>query len=246
MPGSTNRLTGRWAKRAYVGFTGAVKFFSEGSAVVTGNPVRSSFATAVDQGLISENVYPTGSRAKILIFGGSLGARTLNKAVIAAADKWTNLNNFDLTIQTGPSMFAEVSRCYASLGTGHVQVLSYIEDMPEALLASKLVVCRAGASTLAELQVVGKPSLLVPFPHATDNHQLSNARDMENAGASVVLEDHLCDGEALVHAVEGLLDDATKLKNMGRAALSMAQPLAAKNIALDILACCNHTSGVKA
>lgn len=246
MPGSTNRLTGRWAKRAYVGFAGAVPFFPEGSAVITGNPVRSSFAEAVDQRPTHHGISQKTSPAKILIFGGSLGARTLNKAVMAAATQWNFSEDVAMTIQTGPTMFPEVSRCYSNHKSGQVEVLSYIEDMPVALMEADLVVCRAGASTLAEIQVVGKPSLLVPFPHATDNHQLRNAQDMENAGAAVVLEDHLCDGEALVQAVEDLLGDATKLKNMGRAALSMAQPHAAKNIALDILASCNHTSGVKA
>ncbi len=243
MPGSTNRLTGRWACRVYLGFQGAAKFFPAGSPVVTGNPVRASFAHSAAKRNSRKETVLASPKSHILVFGGSLGARTLNQAAMSAADLWSSNNNLEFVIQTGPGMFQEVSDRY--IASDNVQVLPYIEDMPAALLKADLVVCRSGASTLAELQVFGKPSILVPFPHASDDHQLSNARDMEAAGAAMVLEDHLCDGKTLAEAVKLHLANVIKLEKMGAAAASLARPHAAQNIALDILYYCGNPAGRK-
>jgi UDP-N-acetylglucosamine--N-acetylmuramyl-(pentapeptide) pyrophosphoryl-undecaprenol N-acetylglucosamine transferase len=149
-----------------------------------------------------------------------------------------------MLVQTGPREHANVAATVtAAAPGGALTVVPYIDDMATELARADLVVCRAGAMTLAELHCLGKPALLVPFPHATDNHQLRNARDCEEAGAAVVLTDDECDGPRLAAAVAALLDDPARLEALGKAARRLARPQAAAVIAADVLALAGHPAG---
>ena len=231
VPGSTNRLVGRWARRIYLGFGGAARYFKASRCVETGNPVRAAFLTA------GPEAAPGGGRtgASLLVFGGSRGAATLNAACRGAADLWCARADMSILIQTGPRDHAAVSEAFAAAAEGRIRVVPYIEDMAAALKGADLVVARAGAMTLAELQCVGRAAVLVPFPFATDDHQLRNAEDCARAGAAVVLKDDQCDGPALAGLVDELLGDPERLRRMEAAAASLARPGAAAVIADDLL-----------
>ena len=232
VPGSANRLAARWARRIYLGEEAAQRWLPADRCLLTGNPVREAFrgeAPAPSFALPQPDGEPG---LRVLVFGGSGGARTLNRAVVAAAAAWNDRPGLALVVQTGRDAHAEVAAAYTA---ARVRVLPYIDAMPAVLHWADLVVCRAGAMTLAELAATGRPALLVPFPHATDNHQLRNARAREAAGAAVVLEDRDCDGAALVREVDRLAGDPARLAAMGRAAAAQARPQAAEEIAADVL-----------
>ncbi len=242
IPGSVNRLVGRWARRAYLGFAGAAKWFPAGVCVATGNPVRGAMAAAGER--------PRQARADsdgarhVLVFGGSGGAATLNRAVAAAAGGWDGRPGLTMLVQTGPREHAATAAAVAAAApSGNLSVVPYIDDMAGELARADLVVCRAGAMTLAELHCLGKPAVLVPFPHATDDHQVRNARDCEAAGAAVVLLDAECDGPRLAAAVAELLGDPARLAALGDAARALARPQAARVIASDLLALAGHPAG---
>ena len=242
IPGSANRLLGRWVRRIYLGFASAASFFPAGRCVDTGNPVRSSFLAALGPG---DQAPQQHSGFRILIFGGSSGARTLNRAVAEAARVWARRGDLSFRIQTGTSDREMVDKACGAAGTGFT-VDAYIKDMAAALRWADLVVCRAGAMTLAEIQALGKPAVLVPFPHATDDHQLRNAEDCARAGAAVVLEDRRCDGPTLITTIDDVLRDPDQLAGMGRAARALARPGAARTIAADLLEMAGHRTGSKA
>lgn len=242
IPGSVNRLVGRWARRAYLGFAGAARWFPAGVCVATGNPVRGAMAAAGQAGRTA-HVAPSGAR-HVLVFGGSGGAATLNRAVSAAAPGWNARPGLTMLVQTGPREHAATSAAVQAVApAGNIVVVPYIDDMATELSRADLVVCRAGAMTLAELHCLGKPAVLVPFPHATDDHQVRNARDCEAAGAAMVLLDAECDGPRLAAAVEALLGDPARLSALGAAARGLARPQAARAIASDLLALAGHPAG---
>lgn len=235
VPGSANRLVGRWAERIYLGFAAAAERFGSAKCVTTGNPVRAAFVGAQE-----EEESPWGdlgaAGGRVLVFGGSGGARTLNEAVAGAASRWPTKPPRGLLAQTGPAQVEEVRAAVAQAGLGNARIEPYLMEMVQALRWADLVVCRAGAMTLAELQAMGKPAVLVPFPHATDDHQMHNARDCEQAGAAVVLPDAECTPEAFLALTTELLADPDRLRRMGEAARGLSRPDAAERIARDLLA----------
>jgi len=238
IPGSANRLVGRWARRVYLGFGAAARWFRAGTTVVTGNPVREAF-----NGIPAPADPVAGENRRVLVFGGSRGARTLNLALVEAAGIWRKRGDLELRIQTGPAARDEVAAAWEGAAGPRVAVDGYIEDMPDALSWADLVVSRAGAMTLAELQAAGRPALLVPFPHATDDHQTLNAEACHEAGAAQVLADGDCDGATLAAMVDELLADGDRLRDMGRAAAGLARPEAAGIIAADLLNLIGHPAG---
>ncbi len=232
VPGSANRFLGRWMKRVYLGFSSARKYFRAEVCRDTGNPVRRSVVESFKGSAAPE--LQAGNRRRVLIFGGSRGARTLNRTVMAAAAVWSERTDLEFLAQTGPEAWEEVQAgCREAT---NIKVISYIQDMASELARADLVICRAGAMTLAEIQCAGRPAILVPYPYATDNHQLHNAEDCATAGAAVVLEDKDCNASNLVPLVDELLQDELRLSRMGTAARAFARPDAAEEIAGDLLA----------
>lgn len=230
VPGSANRLLSRVASRVYLGYPDAAHLLPRTSCLVTGNPVRAAFAapaTAAER--------PPGA-LRLLVFGGSRGARTLNRAVSEASPRWRGLAALSLRVQTGEGERDSVAAAFAGWPPERVRVEAYIDDMAEALRWADLAVCRAGALTLAELAAAGRPAVLVPFPHATDDHQVRNARAVEAAGAALVLRDEECDGVRLAAAVEELASAPDRLAAMAAASARLARPEAADVIARDLLA----------
>lgn len=228
VPGRANRLLGRFVDAVFTAYPDENGAFDAGKVVRTGNPVRREIVglagnTALDRGGMN-----------LLVLGGSQGARAVNEFVLAA---WPRLEKAGVSLwhQTGKGDFERMREGYGSGKNGTARVSDFIDDMAFAFDWADLVLARAGASTLAELAVAGKPSLLVPFPFATHDHQLGNARYLEKAGAAVTLEQKNCTPDVLAGAILRLFADREKLSSMAAAAKAEARPNAAKDIAERLL-----------
>src|SRR5215470_4892306 len=195
LPGWTNRVLARFVDRATVSFEEALPFF-RGKAVVTGNPVRREFFE-IPKKIRNPNEF------SILVFGGSQGARAINEAMIASLSILKSSPvGLRVKHQTGPSDFERVRSAYRDAGwatvrqrdtLSHVaEVSSYIDNMVDDFAKADLVICRAGATTTAELIAAGKAALMIPFPFAADDHQRKNAEALESSGAArMILQQEL-------------------------------------------------------
>lgn len=226
LPGSANRLLGRWVDRVFLSFPDEAGVFDPGRSRVTGNPVRAAIREAGAAGAAR----PAGRR--VLVAGGSLGARAINEAV-AASLEGLRARGFSLWHQTGTDDLGAVRAAYARAGWSAEQarVEPFIDDMAAAYAWADLVLCRAGATTVAELAVMGKPSVLVPFPHATHDHQTANARRLERAGAALLLAQDILAATDLPGALDALFAEPGRLERMGAAARTLGAPDAAKTLA---------------
>ena len=222
-PGATNRWLAPLARAVCVP-SAAAKARLGGLGTVTGNPVRPEFAAI--------GPAPFSTRASILVFGGSRGARSINQAMTAALPQLEAMMPPPRVVhQTGPEEHDDVVRRYASHPGLSAEVHPFIDDMPARLAAADFVVCRAGATTLAELAAAGRPAILVPFPHAADDHQRLNAEAVRDAGAAIVIRDELLDGPCLTAEIGALATDRPRRERMAVAARTLARPDAAARIA---------------
>jgi UDP-N-acetylglucosamine--N-acetylmuramyl-(pentapeptide) pyrophosphoryl-undecaprenol N-acetylglucosamine transferase len=222
MPGLANRLVGKRVQAAAVNFPAAAKWFR--NAEVTGIPVRQEFFDV-----------PPCTQHHLLIFGGSQGARLFNNTLPRIVPDLLNAIP-DLTIlhQCGARWVDQTQAAYAETNAdaSRWQVSPFLDDMPARFAKASLVMSRSGASTVAELAAAGKPSLLVPFAAAADDHQKRNAEEMVRAGASVMLtEGELADPRKLLDQLKALLTDPGRLAAMSAAARTQAHPGAAVCIA---------------
>ena len=214
MPGMTNRRMARFARRALVSFNEAVPFFPAGRVEVTGLPVRPEFFTIPEK--------PRATPPVILVTGGSRGSRTLNYAT-------RDLPPLDarIVLQSGRDMHDEMRK---SIKNPNVEVRPFLDDMPQAFADADLIVCRSGAGTVSELAASGKPSILIPYPFAADDHQMANARAMERSGAARVVPDKEFDGPRMLREIQACLEN-NNLQIMSRAARSLAKSGAASRAA---------------
>lgn len=223
MPGFTARHMARFVARALLSFEEAARYFPSGKTLITGLPVRAEFFALAPK--------PRTGKLNVLITGGSQGSRSLNQA---ARQSWPLFRKagFPISIlhQSGSSMFAELDAGFAASGI-EGQVVPFIEDMPAAFASADLVVCRSGAGAVAEVAAAGKPSVLVPFPLATDNHQLRNAQAFQRIGAACLLLDRDATGERLFQTITSLASEPQLLEKMGEAARRLAHPGAAEKAA---------------
>jgi UDP-N-acetylglucosamine--N-acetylmuramyl-(pentapeptide) pyrophosphoryl-undecaprenol N-acetylglucosamine transferase len=222
VPGFANRAVSRFVSEAAVHFSETSKYFRR--CHVTGVPVRQAFFDAPNNRFNHSN--PT-----LLVFGGSQGAHTINRAVTeSAALLRERIPQLRIVHQTGERDYTDAQAAYAKLG-GEVEVHRFIDDMPAFFARADLLLCRSGASTVAEVAAAGKPAIFVPFPRAADDHQKRNAEALEKAGAAVMLEESKLSPETLVETVTSLLSDTARLAKMGDTARSLAHPNAARDIA---------------
>jgi len=222
VPGFANRLVARFVSAAAVHFEQTGEYFR--NPVVTGVPVRPAFFQ------ISGKPYIQGSPT-LLVFGGSQGARAINQAMVRALlALQQRMPGLQIIHQTGERDYNETRDGYARAGV-HAEVQKFIDDMPAFFARADLILCRSGASTVAEITAAGKPAVFVPFPLAADDHQRRNAEALEQAGAAVVLEETKLDEVWLVDTLTALLDDRDRLARMSKAARSLSHPNAARDIA---------------
>ncbi len=232
--GMTNRILSRFVDRAYITFDHTAEVFGREKSRLTGNPVRRDFVVHARRALADPEGFE--SRAgTILVLGGSQGARRLNEDVPRALAR-ARLADRGLRVvhQTGESMRDEVEKTYKELGI-NAQVVTFIDEIARAYSNATLVVARAGATTLAELCAIGRPSILIPFPFAADDHQAKNAAALEEQGAAICVRESELEVNALGVLVGGLLDDPAKRQAMSLAARRHGRPDAAATIVDDMI-----------
>ncbi len=221
-PGLANRLLGRWAKRVCLSFDEADRAFHCSATVLTGNPVRAAMETC--PGIDDE-------KTCLLVFGGSQGARAINRAIVAALpmlEEWRG--KLQIIHQSGEQDYEETVQGYRDNNWQDVEVTPFIKDMVGAYAKSTLIVCRAGATTLAELTACGRPAILVPYPYAAAGHQSTNAMAMAARGAAMTMEEADLTPERLATLISGLLHDRTSIKTMASAARGLARRGAAARL----------------
>lgn len=224
VPGFTHRHLARFATRALIHFEETAAYFPPSRSVVTGVPVREEFFHL-----------PARDRAdgylSVLVTGGSQGSRTLNRA---ARESWPLIGQQRLSVrmvlQCGAAEHEALAREFVHSGLEGA-VVPFIADMPAAFAQADLIVSRAGASTVAEIAAAGRPSILVPFPYAADDHQTANARVLAHAGAAVLIPDRELTGERLVGQLALFLAHPEKLDAMAHAVKQFARPDAARRAA---------------
>jgi len=222
VPGFANRVVARMVSAAAVHFEETARYFRH--AKVVGVPVRQAFFEI--RASKSGDSHPT-----LLVFGGSQGAHAINQAVQEAVPLLLDrVPGIRVIHQTGERDYNDVQKAYAPIGAA-VEVHRFIENMPAFFGQADLLVCRSGASTVAEITAAGKPAIFVPFPGAADDHQTRNAQALERAGAAIMLEQARLTPASLAKVIISLLGDRQRLACMGEAAKKLAHPNAAHDIA---------------
>ncbi len=223
--GFTNRVLGQFVQAAFTAFPEAGRYFAEPKVHQLGNPIRREL---MDNYMRPSQVH---EKLRLLVFGGSQGAHALNMRVIEALPHLADLRDrLEVVHQTGARDRDAVEKGYRAVGF-KPDVREFITDMSDAYARSDLVLCRAGATTLAELTVCKKASILVPFPAAADNHQVMNAKSLVDAGAAVMIEEKDLTGEVLAHEIRAILTHSERAELMSRAAGRLGSPQAAREIA---------------
>jgi len=229
VPGFANRMVARFVSAAAVHFEETAKYFRH--AEVTGVPVRQAFFDIAPK---------RGGTPTLLVFGGSQGAHAINEAMIRCLPVLQReAPGIHIIHQTGERDYNDALAGYenlvaaapsASAGFTY-EIFKFIEGMPAAFARADLVVCRSGASTVAEIAAAGKPAVFVPFPRAADDHQRINAEALARHGAAVVVEESKLEGVWLAETIAALLQDSHRLRAMSQAARELAHPNAARDIA---------------
>jgi UDP-N-acetylglucosamine--N-acetylmuramyl-(pentapeptide) pyrophosphoryl-undecaprenol N-acetylglucosamine transferase len=235
-PGLANRQLSRTADIVAVSWKEAGVSFPRGAnVVVTGNPVRTNgLDTPVPEARAALDLPEKGF--VVTVFGGSQGARHVNEVITASYGRLNDIDGLTLLHITGTRDYDETVKAWSAAGApDRVKMLPYLDGMGQAYRASDLMVCRAGASTLAELAVFGIPSILVPYPYASSDHQTKNAEIFTMAGAAEIIADEALDADSLTAAVAKLAGDKDKLKKMSDAAKGLGRPNAARDLAALIL-----------
>lgn len=231
LPGLTNRLLRRIVHRIYLTFEDKARRFDIRKTIVTGNPVRDEILAlgalpkpAADPGVFN-----------VLILGGSQGARAINQAMVAALPLLKGCTGLKVVHQTGIDDEPWVAGAYAQAGMA-AKVQSFFNDMAGEYQRADLIVCRAGATTVAEITTVGRAALFIPFPFAADDHQTVNARSLVDAGAAEMITQKDLNGEVLARKIGAFADDRSRLAAMAAMARSLGRPEAALTIVNDLYA----------
>jgi UDP-N-acetylglucosamine--N-acetylmuramyl-(pentapeptide) pyrophosphoryl-undecaprenol N-acetylglucosamine transferase len=243
MPGVTNRTLARFVRAAAITYAESTRYFGS-KAFMAGNPVRPEFFRAADQrheGAYDEHGSPPGA-ARVLVFGGSQGAHAINMAMVEAAARLAAAApRLAITHQTGERDLEMVRDGYKRAGL-EARVEPFLFAMDREMKAADVVVCRAGATTLAELTAAGRAAILIPLPTATDDHQRRNAEALVKQGAAAMIDQRELTGERLAGEITALAADAGRRGRMSDAARQMARPDAARIIVDKVLALARETA----
>jgi UDP-N-acetylglucosamine--N-acetylmuramyl-(pentapeptide) pyrophosphoryl-undecaprenol N-acetylglucosamine transferase len=227
-PGFTNKVLARWVDIVFTAYAESAEFFPGARVVETGNPVRWQKLPTVQ----------TREKFSLLIFGGSLGARRINFAAIEALKQLTDFKNeLFVTHQTGELDYAAVREAYSALPF-EAEVTPFINTMDEAYAQADLLLCRSGATTVAELTAFGKAAILVPYPYAIYDHQRRNAQALKDRGAADIVLDQDLTGEILAERIRDYISNRARIDKMAAAARLMGRPDAAARIVDE---CCALT-----
>lgn len=233
VPGLTNKFLSRYVDKVAICLEAARPFFPQDKVVFTGNP-RASEVIAGDAAKGRAALGLSKNRKTVLVVGGSRGARPINEAVLEILEE-LKTRSYQVVYVTGEVHYDKViSQVQAAGNPDNVKILPFIHQMPDVLAATDLAVCRAGATSIAELTALGVPSILIPSPYVTNNHQEKNARAIAANGAAKVLLESEMDGEKLLALIDQLIDDPAALDRMHEAALKHGKPHAARDLTLLI------------
>lgn len=217
LPGKANRLAAKYCDKVLLGTAAASVFFPAKPLVVTGTPVREEIEKLPSRSEAAKKLGLDSKKKTILVMGGSQGAKRLNDFVLEASKAMPEVQFIHIT-----GSF-DYDRVKQNLGnTRNHQLIAFCDDMPAAYAVSDLAVSRSGASSLTELAFVGLPSILVPYPHAADDHQTYNAEEFLRNEAAVVFQEKELDGGTLVAEISLILENETKLEKMAKASRELA------------------------
>jgi UDP-N-acetylglucosamine--N-acetylmuramyl-(pentapeptide) pyrophosphoryl-undecaprenol N-acetylglucosamine transferase len=224
VPGITNRILSKFANLIFVTYAQTQELFPSSKVIVSGNPVRKVFA-AIRSREQGEKPY-----RQLLIFGGSQGAAAINQNVIAMMPKLQKMKDkLRVLHQTGDREVEMVKQAYEKYGL-EAQVTPFIVNMAEAYTAADLIICRSGATSLAEITAAGKAAILIPYPFAANDHQKKNAQVLASAGAAVMINENELTGQKLFDVINDLLTDKQKLRRMEEASVKLGNIKAAAKI----------------
>jgi UDP-N-acetylglucosamine--N-acetylmuramyl-(pentapeptide) pyrophosphoryl-undecaprenol N-acetylglucosamine transferase len=206
IPGITNRILSKFVKNIFTTFEYSHRFFKKEKIVFSGNPVRKAIREM--------SIQKTNNDVKnILVFGGSQGAKKINEIIAEASPK---LTDFNIIHQTGKYTYDKTKELYSkySPDSTNITLTTFIEDMAKAYNDADLVICRSGATTISELKIIKKPSILIPFPQATDNHQVLNAQELVNTNSAIMIEEKDLTSDFLVKTIMELKNNNKKYLEM--------------------------------
>lgn len=240
LPGMSNKVLARVAERVFISLEESAKFFPTGKTLLTGNPLRRQILDAIEakgkDGQAGNGEISSSSPFHLFVFGGSQGAHALNTALPKAVAGLDAEHKRRLTImhQTGEKDFEAVRNAYKAAAVT-AEVRPFIDDMAQQYRRADLIVCRAGATTIAEVTACGKACLFVPFPHATDDHQRKNAEALLKKGACEMLLERELHDQSLANAITRLMDSPEELQRIGFNAAGLARLDAAQVIVDEML-----------
>ncbi|GAB4014834.1 undecaprenyldiphospho-muramoylpentapeptide beta-N-acetylglucosaminyltransferase [Spirosoma koreense] len=232
--GLTNKILARWAKRICVAYPNMDAFFPADKIKVTGNPVRSDIQFADQQVAPGQALFGLeATRPTLLIIGGSQGARTINESIEAGLKRFVDAG-VQVIWQTGPAFIERAREAVAVVGSPLIKAYDFIYDMDKAYAVADVVVSRAGALSVSELCLVGRPAVLVPFPAAAEDHQTKNAMSLVERKAALLVNDRTAREELVTVALD-LLDNPAEQKQLRAAIKQFAKPQAAHDIAQEVI-----------
>jgi UDP-N-acetylglucosamine--N-acetylmuramyl-(pentapeptide) pyrophosphoryl-undecaprenol N-acetylglucosamine transferase len=239
IPGLTNKILGRVVRTVFVSFDGTRRFFGPNKTVVSGNPVRRELVHRLLDAGAAPPTPPTpappttdlaaSERVHVLVSGGSLGAVAVNELAAGALIALAKAIPLSIVHQTGDRGLAATTRRYADAGVA-ADCHAFIKDMASAYHRADLILGRAGATTVAELAIIGKPAVFIPYPFAADNHQEINAREMADAGAALMFKQSELTADKLAGALRPLVTDPARRAIMGAKMKALARPGAAATV----------------
>jgi UDP-N-acetylglucosamine--N-acetylmuramyl-(pentapeptide) pyrophosphoryl-undecaprenol N-acetylglucosamine transferase len=241
LPGVTNRLLSRIARRVYVSFADSQDCFSPDKVLVSGNPVRREIQAQGQEPVQTA----TSGPLTILVIGGSQGAQAINQAFMDALDFLEDRAGLRFIHQTGNTDEAAVRQAYLQAGF-QAEVKAFFNDMAKRYAQADLLICRAGATTVAEITIIGKAAVFIPFPYATDDHQTRNAEPLVAAGAADMIHQADLTGPLLAEKVNNYLRDRAKLEVMAEKARMLGHPNAAEVIVADMYKLVGKVGSMKA
>ena len=230
IPGATNRWLNLVATEMHIGFVESRGYFRRKNNLrVSGNPIRRSLLMQ-DKGSAYESFGLDPEKRTLFVFGGSRGAASINRATEGALERLKSFSSLQVVWQTGSEDFEAIQKKFRSFPL-RVKVFAYLDAIEKAYAVADIAVCRAGAMTIAELTACGVAAILVPYPHATRDHQTHNARGLVDRDAALVIPDKELTPETLAGKIESLLRDEARLRRIGRNARAFARVDAAQRIA---------------
>jgi UDP-N-acetylglucosamine--N-acetylmuramyl-(pentapeptide) pyrophosphoryl-undecaprenol N-acetylglucosamine transferase len=226
------------AEKICVAYTGMERFFPAEKIILTGNPVRQNLLAEINKQEAYEYFGLNPNKPTLMVMGGSLGARTINQAMIAGLER-LKASGIQVIWQTGKIYYQDALKAYEPYRCDEIKVTDFLSRMDYAYAVADLVVSRAGASSISELSLLGKPSILVPSPNVAEDHQTHNARALSDKGAAILVRD--------VEAVDTMVDTALatissteKLQSLSENVLKLAYPNSAEKIVDEIVKLSNR------